>query len=361
VRRPASSDLKSARNRADYLLVSPRAFLAAAQPLLGLRESQGLRTKAVAIEDVYQQFGFGEESPDALKAFLAHAYHYWQPPSPRYVLLLGDATYDPKDYLKTGVVNRIPPLMVTTSYLWTASDPAYAAVNGDDSLPDLALGRLPAETLDEARTMIDKIVTFESQGRDLTGPAVLVADNADLAGNFEADAEDVASSVLAGRDVEKIYLRDLGAATRPTIQSAFDNGPSLVNYIGHGGIAVWASENIWNNLDVNTLAPQQQQPLLFTMNCLNGYFHFPNLNSLAEQFLKAEGKGAIAAFAPSGLSVDEPAHLYHKLVLAEITSGRHDRLGDAVLAAQNAYATSGAFPELLSIYHLFGDPALRIR
>jgi hypothetical protein len=97
------------------------------------------------------------------------------------------------------------------------------------------------------------------------------------------------------------------------------------------------------------------------MNCLNGYFHFPNLNSLAEQFLKAEGKGAIAAFAPSGRSLDAPAQDYHKRVLAEISSGRHDRPGDAVLAAQNAYATSGDFPELLTVYHLFGDPALNIR
>jgi hypothetical protein len=36
-------------------------------------------------------------------------------------------------------------------------------------------------------------------------------------------------------------------------------------------------------------------------------------------------------------------------------------LGDAVLAAQEAYAYSGAFPELLSIYHLFGDPAMELR
>lgn len=361
VERPAPSDLKSVRNRADYLLVGPRDFLATAQPLLDLRQGQGLRTKAVAIEDVYDQFGFGEGSPDALKGFLAFAHHYWQKPSPRYVLLFGDATYDPKDYLKTGIQNRVPPLMVKTSYLWTASDPAYAAVNGEDTLPDLALGRLPAQNPDEAKIMIDKIVAFESQGRDLSGPVVLVADNADVAGDFEADADNVADSLFPNRTVEKVYLRDLGPATRTTIQTAFDNGPAIVNYIGHGGIAVWASENIWNNLDVNSLAPQPQQPLLFTMNCLNGYFHFPNLNSLAEQFLKAEGKGAIAAFAPSGLSVDAPAHRYHKLVLQEITSGEHERLGDAVLAAQIAYAASGDFPELLGIYHLFGDPALKIR
>jgi CSLREA domain-containing protein len=361
VRRPFASDLKNVRNRADYLLVAPRDFLAIAQPLLDLRQSQGLRTKPVAIEDVYDQFGFGEASPDALKTFLAFAYHFWQKPSPRYVLLLGDATYDPKDFLKTGVKNRVPPLMTKTSYLWTASDPAYAAVNGSDSLPDLAFGRLPAQTTDEARILIDKIVAFESQGRDFSGHVVLVADNADVAGEFEQDADNVANSLFQNRTVEKVYLRDLGAATRTTIRSAFDSGPSIVNYIGHGGIAVWASENIWNNLDVNSLASQPQQPLLFTMNCLNGYFHFPSLNSLAEQFLKAEGKGAIAAFAPSGLSVDAPAHAYHKLVLEEITSARHNRLGDAVLAAQNAYAASGDFPELLDIYHLFGDPALRIR
>ena len=98
-----------------------------------------------------------------------------------------------------------------------------------------------------------------------------------------------------------------------------------------------------------------------TMNCLNGYFHGPTLSSLAEELLKANGKGVVGAFAPSGLSVDEPAHLYQRALVAELTSGRHERLGDAILAAQAAYADSGAFPELLGIYHLLGDPAMRVR
>ena len=42
--------------------------------------------------------------------------------------------------------------------------------------------------------------------------------------------------------------------------------------------------------------------------------------------------------------------------MAEIVSGGHDRLGDAVLAAQAAYAETGVMPELLAVYHLFGDP-----
>ncbi len=136
---------------------------------------------------------------------------------------------------------------------------------------------------------------------------------------------------------------------------------SLLSYVGHGSIAVWASENVWNNLDVNALQPQAQQPLLLTLDCLNGFFHFPPLNSLAEQMVKAEGKGAIAAISPSGLSLDEPAHVFHRALVRQLGSGGHLRLGDAVLAAQGDYAESGAFPELLSIYHLFGDPAQVIR
>jgi hypothetical protein len=46
--------------------------------------------------------------------------------------------------------------------------------------------------------------------------------------------------------------------------------------------------------------------------------------------------------------------------MQEITSGQHHRIGDAILTAQKAYAQTGAFPELLSVYHLFGDPAMSI-
>jgi hypothetical protein len=82
---------------------------------------------------------------------------------------------------------------------------------------------------------------------------------------------------------------------------------------------------------------------------------------LSEALLKAEDKGAIAAFSPSGLSLNTPANLYHQALLHEVFNKGHERLGDAVLAAQEVYVDSGAFPELLSIYHLLGDPGLTIR
>ena len=69
----------------------------------------------------------------------------------------------------------------------------------------------------------------------------------------------------------------------------------------------------------------------------------------------------IAGVSPSGLSLDGPAHLYHRALMAEITSARHERIGDALLAAQKSYAQAGLMPELLAIYQLLGDPTLKSR
>ncbi len=361
VRKPATIRLKKASNRAEYLALGPRSFMEAAGPLFELRQSQGLRVKAVAIEDVYSEFGFGEESPKAVRDFLSYAYHNWNG-SPQYVILLGDATYDFKDWMGTGKKNQVPPLMVMTTYLETVSDPAYASVNGEDILPDLAIGRLPAATVEELQSMVAKIVSWETSGQSLQGRVVLVTENPEKGGNFVADAEELSTTILSSRELEKIYLSNLGtAATRSEIELAFNEGASLMSYIGHGGIHLWADENILNIWDVENLAPQIEQPVLLTMNCLNGYFHFPFFNALAEELLKAEGKGAIAVFSPSGLSVNDAAHVLHRALLEEILEGGHTRLGDAVLAAQSTYAESGTLSELLAIYHLLGDPAMKLR
>ncbi|MGH9388100.1 MAG: C25 family cysteine peptidase, partial [Vicinamibacteria bacterium] len=206
-----------------------------------------------------------------------------------------------------------------------------------------------------------KILAYERGDAGLGGLVVLATDNSDGAGDFAANADDIARGVLAGKPLRRLHLPELGSSMTGEILRAFDEGTSLVSYIGHGGIHLWADENVFDTNDVESLAPQPQQPLLLTMNCLNGYFHFPYFDSLAEKLVKAEGRGAIAAFSPSGLSLNGPAHLFHQHLLGALFDQGHTRLGDAVLAAQEDYAATGAFPELLSIYHLLGDPALRLR
>ncbi len=342
----------------DYVAIGPRDLLDAARPLLDHRRGQGLAVASVPIDEVFDEMGYGERRPEAIRDFLTHAYHHW-PGGLRYVLLLGDASYDFKDHLGTAAPNLVPALPIQTSYLWTASDPSLAAVNGDDLLPDVAIGRLPAADASELQGMIDKILAYESEGHRLSAPVVLVTDNPDLAGNFDADALALMASTLASRWVRHISLGTLGPErTRESILEAFDEGASVVSYMGHGGIHLWASENVFNNDSVALLSPQSQQPIVNALDCLNGYFHFPFFDSLAEELLKADGRGAVAVFAPSGLSLNEPAHDLHRALLQELFEGGHPRLGDAVLAAQAKFLETGSFSELLSIYHLFGDPAL---
>ena len=76
----------------DLVIISYRDFLGSLQPLKRLRESQGLRVALVDIEDLYDEFNFGNKSPKAIKDFLTLAKSNWRKP-PRYVLLVGDASF----------------------------------------------------------------------------------------------------------------------------------------------------------------------------------------------------------------------------------------------------------------------------
>ena len=107
-----------------------------------------------------------------------------------------------------------------------------------------------------------------------------------------------------------------------------DDGASIVSYLGHGSINLWADEKIFHNNDIPLLSPQSQQPFVLTMNCLNGFFTLPYFDALGEKLVTANGRGAIATFSPSGLSLNEPAKLFHKAMLEALTSGEHLRLGD---------------------------------
>jgi hypothetical protein len=362
IRRVAPPRWRRETRQADYLAIGPRAFAEVARPLLSRRASQGLSTAFVPIEEIFEEFGYGESRPEAIRDFLRFAFQSFRRPSPRYVVLLGDGSYDFKDHLGTGAPNHVPPLLLKTGFLLTASDPSYGAVNGDDLLPDLAVGRLPASSAEELGRMVSKILAYEDSGSGLEGASVLVTDNPDAAGDFDADAEEILSSILSGRDAKRVSLAALGVeSTRAAILDSFDQGASTLSYIGHGGIHLWASENVFDRSSPALLAPQRRQPIALTLNCLNGYFQFPYFDSLAEALLKAEGRGAVAAVSPSGLSLNDPAHEFHRALLASLLSGGHERLGDAVLAAQRVFLSRSSFSELLAIYHLFGDPAMPLR
>ena len=214
----------------------------------------------------------------------------------------------------------------------------------------------------EADAGVQKIIDFENDAsHDLFGNAVFVADTPDpRAGDFEANVHDIAA-LMPARPVQKLFRRSLGdVATHSSILAAFDAGASFMSYVGHGGSGIWAYHTILNAGNTSSLLAQTRQPLLLTMTCSTGYFLSPYANSITEAFVLADGKGAIAAFSPTSESYNDAAHVFQTVVVQRLESRAYSRIGDLILDAQTDYANSGAFPELLRLYHLFGDPALEI-
>jgi len=91
------STLNQTANGADLLIISYKDFIPALAPLVAQRQSQGLTVFVADVEDVYDEFSFGAHSSQALQDFLLQARNHWAK-APRYVLLAGDASYDPRSH-----------------------------------------------------------------------------------------------------------------------------------------------------------------------------------------------------------------------------------------------------------------------
>ena len=134
---------------ADLVIVGPSALFGAVQPLVDRRRLEGLRVALVDIEDLRDEFASGEKSVDAVRGFLQHAMQSWNV-APRYLLLLGSATYDPRDYLGLGG-DLVSSAVVQTDALEAVSDSWFVHVPGADHV---SVGRLPVRTEDETRAVV---------------------------------------------------------------------------------------------------------------------------------------------------------------------------------------------------------------
>jgi len=288
------SQLQTIANQADYLVITHEQFSDRLGALVYHRESQGLKTLIVKIDDVYDEFNYGIKNPKAIKDFLSHAYHNWQAPAPTYVLLVGDASYDYKDNLQTGNLDYVPTHLFESStyHTETSSDNWYVCVSGEDVLPDMLVGRLPVRTTTEAENIIDKIVNYEENPAqdNWNKSALFVADNEDAGGAFESLSDYFITSYLPTNFTKnKVYMRDYGSgeAANGAILSKINQGCLVVNYIGHGSTDTWASEKMFVSEDVANLRNSNKFPLVVTMSCLNGYFHHGREPySLSEEFFQ---------------------------------------------------------------------------
>ena len=366
-----ASQWRTSAQGADYIIISPSAFMAAAVTLRDYRQSKGLRALVVDVQDVYDEFNYGIIDPEAIHSFLAYAYASWTTPAPSYVVLMGDGNYDPKNYLKKNKNSFIPPYLADVDpwIMETAADNRFVTLSGEDTVPDMMLGRFAVNTLAEASTMVNKAIAYEEtpEGGDWQQQILAVTDNNDAGGMFTVLSDNLISCCLpAPYTTQKIYYGVSpytdpdGKTTKAAILAGY--GKFLVNYIGHGSTAAWAGTPVLlSSTDIDKLSNGAKQPIVLAMTCKEGYYIDPNstYDSLAETFTRAANKGAIASWSATGQGVASGHDFLNRGFLNALLRDGVASIGEATMAGKLNLASIGISFDLLDTYILFGDPALR--
>jgi hypothetical protein len=341
---------------ADVVLISHRSFMSSLQPLTSLREQQGHRVALVDVEDVYDEFSFGEKTPFALRRFLAHT--HLRNRDPRYVLLVGNATNDPRDYYGFGEPDFVPTKIIATGALEAPSDDWFVDEN-EDGYPELGIiGRLPVRSAEDTSVMVRKILEYEKAANEPWTRSVLLVAEPPADGGFDYQAASAALRPLVPSGYAVAALDSpRAAATRDAVVSHINQGQLLVNFVGHGSVEEWGG-GLLARTDVPELTNGSRLPLVVAMNCLNGFFHslFPE-ESLAESLIRAANGGAIAVWASSSVTSPQWQARMNRELFRQLFDPSARTAGEAVIAAKRMVGD----PDVRQSWIFFGDPLMRLK
>ncbi|MFC1479201.1 C25 family cysteine peptidase, partial [Planctomycetota bacterium] len=368
------SVLRSDTSHADMLIISYPDFLADIEPLAERRRSQGLSVRSVSIQDVYDEFSDGEPEPKAIQDFVKYTFENWKGSAPQYLILVGDATSDPLDRQGSGVINYIPTYLAYTEYLGeTASDLYFACVAGDDYLPDLMVGRIPARSGADTAGYVQKVLAYEDQpyGGDWESKFILAADNETSPSEnvFMPYSETLAVHASSQIERLKIYLDLYGdpADAHTDLITGLATGAALATYVGHSGFNVWADEvpSLLTTPDVDSLTNGTELPFVASFVCLDGFFILSDAtySCLGERFILNPAGGAIAAWSPSSITAAHDKKVIGDTFTRAIFVHDARTPAQAILPALEAGWAQGLndIEDVLRTYILFGDPSINIR
>ncbi len=331
--------------RGDLYIVTDASLSDALRPLIEQRKRDGWRVVTADVEDIFDQYSFGHRTPDAIREWLRATVN--QDRGLSYLLLVGDGTYDPRNYLGFGANDLVPVKLVDTAIAETASDDWFADFDGD-GLAEMAVGRLPAGTPAEASAMVAKILAWES-GSAGEG-AVLVSDVNDTF-DFLGTSNRIKSLLPTSTPVDMIIAGQT-ADVHTSLLESLNKGPRLVNYAGHGSVDLWRG-NILTSADALALTSDGRVGVYLMMTCLNGYYDAPNLESLGESLLKAPG-GAVAVWASSGFTAPGAQNELDAAMVSALYEGREITLGLAIHIAKTAVRDA----DIRRTWILLGDPTM---
>lgn len=334
---------------AELVILTHRRFLSAAQSLASKRTSEGTEAVVVDVEDVYDEFNFGVRSPYAIRAFL-QASRTWKK-APGHVLLVGDASVDPRGYLEMGFLDFVPTKLIATTEITTASDGWFAELTGS-GVEEVAIGRLPVQTPEQAAIVVGKLTSRGTPSGTWSQKAVMIADVPD-SWNFEGSV----ASLVAGLPPAVVPSIINIAATpnaRGSILTAMNDGSLYVDYVGHGSLGLW-NHNVLNDVDAAGLQNGNRLPFIAAMTCLNGYFHDLYGPSLAEALLTAPNGGAVAVWTSSSLTEPGPQMVMNQELLRHLFGPI--TIGQAILKAKQAVHDDSVRRSWI----LFGDPSMKLK
>jgi hypothetical protein len=377
-------------NGIDYIIVSHPSFSDQAQRLAQWhRVNSNLNTVVVTPQEIYHEFSSGKQDPVAIRNFVRYLYNKARlvnASTPRYLLLFGDASFDYLD-IQQGNTNFIPCYESSSSFdpLSTyVSDDFYGALDLNENIAvnqltdiDIGIGRIPARSPDQARSVVDKIIryhqpaSFGSWRNEIT----LIADDEDNNLHLD-DAEFHANVIIAktGKLPNKIYLdayrqqSGSGGSRYPDANLAVNNkilaGTLIWNYSGHGGFRRLAEEVILDNDMINSWDNADKLPLFVTATCDFAPYDNPQINSIGEDLLLREKTGAIAlmtttrvVFAFSNRIINN--NFFQKALEPDV-NGQYLTLGEAIRQTKNlTYSSFGDYINNKK-FTLLGDPAMRI-
>jgi hypothetical protein len=351
------STLSRKENAAEMVIISHSApsFLAAAETWANYRRSAaggGFTTKVVDVADIFDEFGYGLTTAESIKSFLKYAVEEWDV-APKYVLLLGDASYDPRNYEGFGSYNLVPSRSTMFIDDESFSDELLGDFDGDD-VSSVAIGRIPARTADQITTAFNKLVAYEANQLSF-GRGAVFANDAPIGYEFSELNQRLAALLPPGTPVENVSATQ-GAATQSLI-SAFNRGRFLVNYSGHGSSGFWASSQLLDSASVSQLSNRDNPSLVTMLTCLSGHFAQNTRVSLAEVLLFSQNGGAAATWASTGSTTADIQSVLADKFFRELVANGQKRIGDTIKAAKSQ-TPSGRDVKLS--WALLGDPAMRM-
>ena len=386
---------------ADYLIITHAMFKNELGPLVELNRKRGLGTRVVDIENIYDLFGDGALSPDAIRFFLAYTALHWQGGAPSYVLLVGDCTSDYLDTMRSGVHNLVPSYTVQHSDERWASDNWFACVSGEDDMPDFMLGRLSVNSVEAARTVIAKTVRYATERS--FGPwrarMAYVSDNIEMSessSQFEAAAEMLRTQYTPQAfEARRIYLNRMplednwyapasvleqmlaedrarakvSGETTTAIKDMLNGGVAMLDFFGHGAPNIWCDERIWfggdsPNSDNLHLKSDGHYAFILNYTCNTGAIDYPmppwNI-CISEDLMNTSDGGAVGCFVPSGPGVTELdeqiARQWRQALFEDNVRG----FGALSLLTRARYLLDGSPAPMMKMFNLLGDPALEMQ